>query len=77
MSNRGNLDQNRFLAFHREMLRIRALEETARQGSDLTIVTWSATLHDILSAAGRAAQAGVADIEVLDLCTLWPRMRMC
>ena len=49
----------------------------ARQGSDLTIVTWSATLHDILSAAGRAAQAGVADIEVLDLCTLWPRMRMC
>ena len=44
----------------------------ARQGSDLTIVTWSATLHDILSAAERAMQAGMADIEVLDLRTLWP-----
>ncbi|MDF1731302.1 MAG: transketolase C-terminal domain-containing protein [Minwuia sp.] len=44
----------------------------ARQGSDLTIVTWSASLHDILVAAERAAQAGVADIEVLDLRTLWP-----
>lgn len=44
----------------------------ARHGSDLTIVTWSATLHDILAAAERAAGAGVADIEVLDLRTLWP-----
>ncbi len=32
MNNRGNLDQHRFLAFHREMLRIRALEEAALEG---------------------------------------------
>ncbi|MDF1734921.1 MAG: transketolase C-terminal domain-containing protein [Minwuia sp.] len=44
----------------------------AREGRDLTIVTWSATLHDVLAAADRAAQSGGADIEVLDLRTLWP-----
>ncbi len=49
----------------------------ARHGSDLTIVTWSATLHDILAAAERAAEADVADIEVLDLRTLWPWDKAC
>lgn len=44
----------------------------ARTGSDLTVVTWSSTLHDVLAAAERAAGAGVADVEVLDLRTLWP-----
>jgi pyruvate dehydrogenase E1 component beta subunit len=44
----------------------------ARPGSDLTVVTWSSTLHDVLAAAERAAGIGVADVEVLDLRTLWP-----
>lgn len=44
----------------------------ARTGSDLTVVTWSSTLHDVLAAAERAAGTGVADVEVLDLRTLWP-----
>ncbi len=44
----------------------------ARAGSDLTVVTWSSTLHDVLAAAERAAGTGVADVEILDLRTLWP-----
>ncbi len=39
-----------------------------RSGADLTVVTWSATLHDILAAAERSA----AEVEVIDLRTLWP-----
>lgn len=40
----------------------------ARSGTDLTIVTWSATLHDIMAATARTG----ADVEVIDLRTLWP-----
>jgi pyruvate dehydrogenase E1 component beta subunit len=35
-----------------------------REGKDITIVTWSRTLHAALEAAGSA--------EVIDLRTLWP-----
>lgn len=39
-----------------------------RSGTDLTIVTWSSTLHDIMAATARTD----ADVEVIDLRTLWP-----
>lgn len=42
-----------------------------RAGSDLTLVTWSRTLHDALRAAD-AAQAEGLSIEVIDLRTIWP-----
>jgi acetoin:2,6-dichlorophenolindophenol oxidoreductase subunit beta len=42
-----------------------------RAGSDLTLVSWSRTLHDALAAA-EAAQAEGLSIEVIDLRTLWP-----
>jgi pyruvate/2-oxoglutarate/acetoin dehydrogenase E1 component len=42
-----------------------------RAGGDLTLVTWSRTLHDALRAAD-AAQAEVLSIEVIDLRTIWP-----
>jgi len=43
----------------------------AREGSDLTLVTWSRTLHESIAAAATLAGEGV-EIEVIDLCTLWP-----
>ncbi len=43
----------------------------ARAGKDLTLVTWSATVHVALEAAAELAQAGV-EVEVIDLRTLWP-----
>jgi len=43
----------------------------ARAGDDLTIVTWSRTLHETLKAADELAAEGVS-CEVLDLRTLWP-----
>jgi pyruvate dehydrogenase E1 component beta subunit len=50
-----------------------ALGEAAvrRAGTDLTLVTWSRTIHPALEAAEAAAQAGVA-VEVIDLRTIWP-----
>ena len=44
---------------------------SARAGSDLTIVTWSRTLHEALKAADHLAAEGVS-CEVIDLRTLWP-----
>lgn len=43
----------------------------ARQGSDLSIVTYAAMLHVALAAAEAAAQDGIS-VEVLDLRTLLP-----
>lgn len=43
----------------------------AREGCDLTIVTWSRTLHETLKAADALAAEGVS-CEVIDLRTLWP-----
>lgn len=43
-----------------------------RQGQDLTIVTWSATVWKSLDAAERIAKEDGASIEVLDLRTLLP-----
>ena len=43
----------------------------ARAGSDLTLVTWSRTLHESLVAAGTLAGEGI-EAEVIDLRTLWP-----
>jgi pyruvate dehydrogenase E1 component beta subunit len=42
-----------------------------RAGSDLTLVTWSRTVHPALEAAEAAGQAGLS-VEVVDLRTIWP-----
>ena len=42
-----------------------------REGSDLTIVTWSAMVHTSLDAAGRLGSEGIS-VEVIDLQTLVP-----
>jgi acetoin:2,6-dichlorophenolindophenol oxidoreductase subunit beta len=39
-----------------------------REGRDVTLVTWSRTMHAALEAAGKARQS----VEVIDLRTLWP-----
>ncbi len=43
----------------------------AREGSDVTVVTYGAMLYEALDAAQKASEAGV-DSEVIDLRTLWP-----
>ncbi len=43
-----------------------------RPGTDLTIVTWGATVEKSLRVADRLAQTGEGEIEVLDLRTLAP-----
>lgn len=43
----------------------------AREGRDLTLVTWSRTLHESLAAATALAGEGI-EAEVIDLRTLWP-----
>ncbi len=43
----------------------------ARDGTDLTLVTWSSMVHTALAAAEQAAQLGVS-VEVIDLRTIWP-----
>lgn len=43
----------------------------ARAGRDITVVAWSAAVHDALAAAEITAKQGV-EIEVIDLRTLWP-----
>lgn len=44
---------------------------TARIGSDVTIVSWSATVHAATQAAETLAGEGI-EAEVIDLRTLWP-----
>ncbi|MBE0620834.1 MAG: alpha-ketoacid dehydrogenase subunit beta [Burkholderiales bacterium] len=44
---------------------------TARDGTDLTLVTWSGMVHTALAAAEQAVQQGVS-VEVIDLRTIWP-----
>lgn len=39
-----------------------------REGKDLTLVTWSRTVHEALAAAEKAPMS----VEVIDLRTLWP-----
>ena len=39
-----------------------------REGDDITLVTWSRTVHAALEAAGKARQS----VEIVDLRTLWP-----
>lgn len=43
----------------------------ARHGRDLTLVTWSRTLHESLAAAATLAGEEI-EVEVIDLRTLWP-----
>lgn len=43
----------------------------ARDGNDLTLVTWSSMLHTALAAAEQAARQGLS-VEVIDLRTIWP-----
>ncbi|GGK27136.1 alpha-ketoacid dehydrogenase subunit beta [Salinarimonas ramus] len=45
--------------------------DTAREGRDLTIVTWSGMRRRCLEAAGTLAAEGI-EAEVIDLRTLWP-----
>jgi pyruvate dehydrogenase E1 component beta subunit len=39
-----------------------------REGKDITLVTWSRTVHAALEAAGKSRRS----VEVVDLRTLWP-----
>jgi pyruvate dehydrogenase E1 component beta subunit len=43
----------------------------ARDGTDLTLVTWSHMVYAAFAAAEQAAQQGVS-VEVIDLRTIWP-----
>lgn len=42
------------------------------EGDDLTIVTWSAMVHEAVKAARNQVTAGGPTAEVIDLRTLWP-----
>lgn len=42
-----------------------------REGSDVTLVAWSRTVHAALEAAEQAASIGIST-EVIDLRTIWP-----
>ncbi|HEX2115959.1 MAG TPA: alpha-ketoacid dehydrogenase subunit beta [Alphaproteobacteria bacterium] len=44
---------------------------THRAGSDVTIVSWSKSVHVVAQAAEGAAREGIS-VEVIDLRTLWP-----
>jgi len=44
---------------------------TVREGLDLSLVTWSAMVHEAHRAAELALQEGI-DVELIDLRTLWP-----
>jgi len=43
----------------------------AREGGDVTVVTWSATVHEATKAADALSGEGIG-VEVIDLRTLWP-----
>ncbi len=45
--------------------------KVAREGDDVTVLTYGAMLYEALDAAARAAEQGV-ECEVVDLRTLWP-----
>lgn len=47
------------------------IARTARSGTDVTIVSWSATVHTATEAAATLATGGI-EAEVIDLRTLWP-----
>lgn len=47
-----------------------------RPGRDLTLVSWSKTVHDAMSAA-EALEGDGLSVEVIDLRTLWPWDRDC
>jgi pyruvate dehydrogenase E1 component beta subunit len=42
-----------------------------RAGKDITLISWSKTVHTCLEAAERLQQSGM-EVEVIDLRTLWP-----
>jgi pyruvate dehydrogenase E1 component beta subunit len=44
---------------------------TEREGSDLTVVSWSSCVHAAAAAAATLADEGIS-VEVVDLRTLWP-----
>jgi acetoin:2,6-dichlorophenolindophenol oxidoreductase subunit beta len=48
----------------------------ARKGRDITLVSWSATVHACLAAADGLAKQNI-DAEVIDLRTLWPWDKGC
>lgn len=43
----------------------------AREGRDLTVVSWSASVHTAMEAAAALAEEGI-EVETIDLRTLWP-----
>ncbi len=43
----------------------------AREGSNVTVITWGAMVYEALDAANKAAAEGV-ECDVIDLRTLWP-----
>lgn len=43
-----------------------------REGADVTLVTWSAMVHEAVKAADLSQASGAATTEVIDLRTLWP-----
>jgi pyruvate dehydrogenase E1 component beta subunit len=43
----------------------------AREGNDVTLVTWSSLLPAVLAAADKAADEGIS-VEIIDLRSLWP-----
>jgi pyruvate dehydrogenase E1 component beta subunit len=43
-----------------------------RPGRDVTVASWSLTLHKVLQAAAQLAQDGVCDVEVIDMRSLAP-----
>ena len=45
--------------------------KVVREGGDITLVSWSAAVHECVAAAGPLAEQGV-DAEVIDLRSLWP-----
>lgn len=59
----GEVDNNDPLPLGRRRL--------LREGDDITIVSWSATVHEAMAAAETLAGEG-ASVEVIDLRTLWP-----
>lgn len=59
----GEVDNNDPLPLGRRRL--------LRAGDDLTILSWSATVHEAVAAAATLEKEG-ASVEVIDLRTLWP-----
>lgn len=59
----GEVDNNDPLPLGRRRL--------LRTGDDLTLLSWSATVHEAMAAAETLAGEG-ASVEVIDLRTLWP-----